>query len=144
MGDDDREEYQKVMEMVKQLVRQALEKGTVQPGMHGIFIMIQGAPAPGCGGACGSGQPGPVIDTAAEVHETEEEVRVLTEMPGVQEDQLHLRIREGTLWIVGISGMQGYRARVPIQGVEPEPVRCSCRHGVVEAVFRKSPGETPA
>ena len=138
MGDDDREDYQKIMELVKQLVRQALEKGQVQPGMHGIFIMIQGAPLPGCGGACGPGQLTPVIDTPAEVHETEDEVRVLTEMPGVPEDQLHLRIREGILWIVGISGKQGFRARVPVQGVEPEPVRCTCRHGVVEAVFRKS------
>ena len=142
MGDDDREDYQKIMEMVKQLVWQALEQGQVQPGMHGVFIMIQGAPAQGCGGTCGAGQLTPVLDTPAEVHETEDEVRVLTEMPGVPEDQLHLRIRDGILWIVGISGKQGFRARVPIQGVDPEPVRCTCRHSVVEAVFRKIPAGT--
>jgi HSP20 family molecular chaperone IbpA len=143
MGDDDHEDYQKIIEMVKQLVRQALEKGQVQPGIHGIFIMIHGAPAPGNGGEHGPGQVTPIIDTLAEVHEAEDEVLVLTEMPGVPEDQLHLRIREGILWIVGISGMQGFRARVPIQGVEPEPVRCTCCHGVVEAVFRKIPAENP-
>jgi HSP20 family molecular chaperone IbpA len=143
MGDNDHEDYEKIMEMVKQLVRHALEKGQAQPGMHGIFIMVQGAPGQGCGGTCGQGQLPPVLDTPAEVHETEDEVRVLTEMPGVPEDQLHLRIREGLLWIVGISGNQGFRARVPIQGVEPEPVRCTCRHGVVEAVFRKIPAGTP-
>ena len=144
MGDDDREDYQKIMEMVKQLVRQALERGDAQPGMHGIFIMIHGAPAQGGGNGSGPGAVAPVIDTAAEVHETDDEIRVLTEMPGVHEDQMHLRIRDGILWIVGISGMQGYRARVPIQGVEPEPVRRSCRHGVVEAVFRKISSGTPS
>jgi HSP20 family molecular chaperone IbpA len=137
MDDEDHEEYQKIMEMVKQLVQQALERGSVQPGMQGVFIMIQGMPKEGCGGACGSKKPAPIIDTPAEVHDTEDEVRVLTDMPGVEEDQLHVRIREGTLWIVGVSGTQGYRARVPLGGVDQEPVRCSCRHGVVEAVFRK-------
>ncbi len=137
MGDDDREDYQKILEMVKQLVRQALERGESQPGMHGIFIMVQGTPSLGDGNMSGHGQLTPVIDTPAEVHETEDEFRILTEMPGVPEDQLHLRIRDGILWIVGISGVQGFRARVPIQGVEPEPVRCTCRHGVVEAVYRK-------
>ena len=144
MGDDDREDYQKIMEMVKQLVRQALEQGEAQPGMHGIFIMIHGAPARGGGNGSGPGTVAPVIDTEAEVHETDGEIQVLTEMPGVHEDQMHLRIRDGILWIVGISGMQGYRARVPIQGVEPEPVRRSCRHGVVEAVFRKISSGTPS
>ncbi|MDD1654243.1 MAG: hypothetical protein LUO91_00855 [Methanomicrobiales archaeon] len=145
MGDSDSEEYRKIMEMVKQLVRQALEQGGSQPGMHGIFIMIHGPPAQGAGNGTGPGVVSPVIDAPAEVHETDDEVQVLTEMPGVADEQLHLRIRDGILWIVGIAGLQGYRARVPISGVEPEPVRRSCRHGVVEAVFRKIPsGSTPS
>jgi HSP20 family molecular chaperone IbpA len=143
MGDDDREDYQKIMEMVRQLVRQALERGESQPGMQGIFIMIRGAEPQAGGNGSGAGVA-PVIDTAAEVHETDDEIQVLTEMPGVAEEQLHLRIRDGILWIVGIAGMQGYRARVPVQGVEPEPVRRSCRHGVVEAVFRKISSGTPS
>jgi len=142
MGDDDHEEYEKILEMVKLLVRHALEKGQAQPGMHGIFIMVQGTQPPG-GSMSGPGQLTPVIDTPAEVHEAGDEIRILTEMPGVPEDQLHLRIRDGILWIVGISGTQGFRARVPIQGVEPEPVRYTCRHGVVEAVFRRIPAESP-
>lgn len=51
-------------------------------------------------------KPGPIFTPAVDIFETEEELTLLADLPGVKPDDLSIDLREGTLTLSGEAGPQ--------------------------------------
>jgi HSP20 family molecular chaperone IbpA len=76
----------------------------------------------------GSG-PGP------EVHRIDDEVKVITELPGVTRDTLHLTMKGNKLFIDADTGTMRYHTSAILPPVETEPIQVSLKNGVLEVTF---------
>ena len=70
-----------------------------------------------------------------EVHRIDEEVKVITELPGVTRDTLHLTVKGNTLFIDADTGTMQYHTSAILPPVETEPLQVSLKNGVLEVTF---------
>lgn len=74
-------------------------------------------------------------EPGVEVHRIDGEVKVITELPGVTRDNLHLTMKGNKLFIDADTGTLQYHTSVILPPVETEPVQVSLKNGVLEATF---------
>jgi HSP20 family molecular chaperone IbpA len=74
---------------------------------------------------------GPVV----EVHRIDDEVKVITELPGVTRDTLHLTVKGNKLFIDADTGTMQYHTSATLPPVETEPLQVSLKNGVLEVTF---------
>jgi len=70
-----------------------------------------------------------------EVHHIDDEVKVITELPGVTRDTLHLTVKGNKLFIDADTGTMQYHTSAILPPVETEPLQVSLKNGVLEVTF---------
>jgi len=70
-----------------------------------------------------------------EVHRFDDEVKVITELPGVTKDRLHLTMKGNILFIDADTGTMQYHTSAILPPVDTEPVQVSLKNGVLEVTF---------
>jgi HSP20 family molecular chaperone IbpA len=73
-----------------------------------------------------------------EVHRIDDEVKVITELPGVTQNTLHLTVKGNKLFIDADTGTMQYHTSATLPPVETEPLRVSLKNGVLEVTFAVS------
>jgi HSP20 family molecular chaperone IbpA len=73
-----------------------------------------------------------------EVHRIDDEVKVITELPGVTRDTLHLTVKGNKLFIDADTGTMEYHTSAILPPVNTEPVQVSLKNGVLEVTFAVS------
>jgi len=81
-------------------------------------------------------------EPVVEVHRIDDEVKVITELPGVSRDSLHLTMKGNTLFIDAATGTLQYHTSAILPPVDTEPVQVSLKNGVLEVTFAVSSGIT--
>jgi HSP20 family molecular chaperone IbpA len=74
-------------------------------------------------------------EPGVEVHDIDDEVKVITELPGVTRDTLHLTIKGNKLFIDADTGTMQYHTSAILPMVETEPLQVSLKNGVLEVTF---------
>jgi HSP20 family molecular chaperone IbpA len=77
-------------------------------------------------------------ETGVEVHRIDDEVKVITELPGVSRDSLHLTMKGNILFIDADTGTMQYHTSAILPPVETEPLQVSLKNGVLEVTFAVS------
>jgi len=79
-------------------------------------------------------------EPGVEVHRIDEEVKVITELPGITRDTLYLTMKGNTLFIDADTGTLQYHTSAILPPVDTEPVQVSLKNGVLEVTFAVSSG----
>jgi HSP20 family molecular chaperone IbpA len=74
-------------------------------------------------------------EPGVEVHHIDDEVKVITELPGVTRDTLHLTVKGNKLFIDADTGTMQYHTSAILPPVETEPLQVSIKNGVLEVAF---------
>ncbi|ELY36607.1 Hsp20/alpha crystallin family protein [Natronorubrum tibetense] len=76
------------------------------------------------------------MDTHVDIHETDEEIRVVADLPGVEKDNIELECDGKTLTISASSDHREYDERVSLpQRVNEHTASATYNNGVLEVVF---------
>jgi HSP20 family molecular chaperone IbpA len=70
-----------------------------------------------------------------EVHHSDDEVKVITELPGITRDTLHLTVKGNKLFIDADTRTMQYHTSAILPPVETEPSQVSLKNGVLEVTF---------
>ena len=77
-------------------------------------------------------------EPGVEVHRIDDEVKVITELPGVTRDTLFLTVKGNKLFIDADTGTLQYHTSAILPPVDTEPVQVSLKNGVLEVTFAVS------
>ena len=77
-------------------------------------------------------------EPGVEVHRIDDEVKVITELPGVTRDTLFLTVKGNKLFIDADTGTRQYHTSAILPPVDTEPVQVSLKNGVLEVTFAVS------
>jgi len=140
MEDTSSDPFRRLQELLEQMIRESMEQGTMNVRPMGFTLVIRGSgPFPlGQGGA--GEEPAGAAGPRVEVHDGEEEVLVLAELPGISGDQVRLEPGDGVLRIEASDGAREYRCEAELPPVDTGSMAMCCRNGVLEVRFRKIPG----
>ena len=139
MEDTPTDAFHLLQELLEQMIRDSMEHGNNTMRPMSFTLVIQGSgPLP-----VGMGGPGPEyggpLEPLVEVHDGEEEVLVLGELPGITGDQVRLDLEGSVLRISASDGARSFLGRAEIPPVDPASMAVSCRNGVLEVRFRRVP-----
>jgi HSP20 family molecular chaperone IbpA len=70
-----------------------------------------------------------------EIHRIGDEVKVITELPGITRESLHLTIAGNELFIDADAGTRKYHTTVTLPLVDPDPMQVLLKNGVLEVTF---------
>lgn len=86
----------------------------------------------------GAPDPGFGSDTHVDVHENDEEVRVIADLPGVEKDDIRLKCDGRVLTISANSERRAYDERIDLPAhVDETTARASYNNGVLEVVLER-------
>jgi HSP20 family molecular chaperone IbpA len=74
-------------------------------------------------------------EPGVEIHRIDDEVKVITELPGVTRDTLHLTMKGNKVFIDADTGTLQYHTSAILPPVETEPLQVSLKNGVLEVTF---------
>lgn len=124
-----------------------IDLGHVQEGMKGVFgfsvkTMAGGKPVVEPFGNIKKTSQGPVVreerEPMTDVFDEKEEVRVYAEMPGVNEEDIKVELREDILEISVQSGARKYHKEILLQAkIKPATLTHRYRNGILEIRIRK-------
>ena len=98
--------------------------------------MMNGADANVDFNSSGNIENGFGMDTHVDIHETDDEVRVVADLPGVEKDNIELECDGKTLTISAASEHRQYDERVSLpQRVNEHTASATYNNGVLEVVF---------
>jgi HSP20 family molecular chaperone IbpA len=140
MEDTPNDAFRRLRELLEQMIHDSMEQGNMNQVPMGFTLVIRGCgPFPIGQAGPGEGDDG-TLEPRVEVHDGEEEVLVLAELPGISEDQVRLDLGEGVLRIVASDGSREFLGRAELPPVDPSSMMTGCRNGVLEVRFRRLPG----
>ena len=127
------DDFEELDAIIEALLKQA-GLGPKSPASGGFRIIISGSmPNPmQAPGAMDSAEP------AAEVHEIDDEVMVVAEVPGTSLEDIRLGLSGDTLTIDAETGDRAFRTRVKLPPVDSGSMQCSCKNSVLEVTFKKA------
>jgi len=140
MEDTPTDAFRRLQELLEQMILDSMEHGNTTMRPMGFTLVIRGSgPFP-----VGMGGPGPEnggpLEPRVEVHDGEEEVLVLGELPGITGDQVSLTLEGRILRISASDGDREYLGRAELPPVDPASMTTGLRNGVLEVRFRRIPG----
>ena len=143
MEDTPNDAFRRLQELLEQMIRDSMEQGNSSLRPVGFTLVIRGVgPVPG-GFPAGQAGPSPgsggALEPFVEVHEAEDEVLVLAELPGISVDQVRLDLGEGILRISASDEARDFLGRADLPPVDPASMSAGCRNGVLEVRFRRAP-----
>ena len=121
--------------------------------MNRLFDEVMGGGLPFAGGQAGQGGQGQIINAHMNVSETENEICISTELPGVKEDDIDVSLNDDMLTIRGEKRSEvedksrafsertygRFERRIPLGwDVEEDKVNASFRNGVLTVTMPKS------
>jgi HSP20 family molecular chaperone IbpA len=147
MEDTPSDAMKRLQEILEQMIRESMEHGNIMVRPAGFTIVIRGTgpfhagfppgmPPGHTGLAAGNGG---ALEPLIEVHEEDEEVMVLAELPGISGDQVRLDLEEEVLRVSASDGARTFLGRANLPPVDPDSMSTSCRNGVLEVRFRRIP-----
>jgi HSP20 family protein len=143
MEDTPGDAYKRLQEFLEQMIRESMEQGNFRARPMGFTIVIRGG-GPFPPGAFGPGaENAGILEPHVEVHDGDEEVLVLAELPGISREQVRLNIEPGCLRIAASEGDRRFVGRADLPPVDPDSLEASCRNGVLEVRLRRIPGINP-
>ena len=74
-------------------------------------------------------------EPCVEIHHIDDEVKVITELPGVTRETLSLTVKGNKLFIDADTGTLQYHTSAILPPVDTEPVQVSLKNGVLEVTF---------
>ncbi|MFC7131703.1 MULTISPECIES: Hsp20/alpha crystallin family protein [Salinibaculum] len=90
-----------------------------------------------------SGTPDGGHDVHLDVHETDETVRVVADVPGISKDDIDLKCDGTTLYVSAGSGDRDYRERVDLPTrVDEHSADATYNNGVLEVSFERGDDST--
>jgi HSP20 family protein len=144
MEDIPSDAIRRLQELLEQMFMEGMEHGNPDMKPMGFTIIIRGSGPFPLGTPFGQGGPSPESDGTfeplIEVHEGEDEILILAELPGISDDQVRLDFEEEVLRISASDGAREFLGRAEIPPVDPASLAASCRNGVLEVRFRRTPG----
>lgn len=140
MEDTHGDAFRRIQELLEQMIRDSMENGDPVARPMGFTIVIRGSgPIPG--GPDGRiRENGGASEPLVEVHEGDEEVLVLGELPGISEDQVTLDLKGDVLRISASDGTRSFAGRARLPPVDPDSLSANLRNGVLEVRLRRIPG----
>ncbi len=120
---------------LEEMLRRLME--SIQPGdTHPIFIGMKivfptGGDTPGSG----EGSRGDATDLAIEVHRMGDRVVLVTEMPGMPRENIHLLFRDDRIFVWGRDQQRHYKGSATIPPAQEGSEEISFRHGVLEISY---------
>jgi len=141
MEDTPNDAFQRLRELLEQMIRESMEHGNVDVRPMGFTLVIRGSGS--LPGFPAGQENGGASSLRLEVHEGDDEVLVLGDLPGITMDQVRIGLEEGLLRITASDGEGGeFVGRAEIPPVDPASMSANCRNGVLEVRFRRIP-KTP-
>lgn len=134
MDDSNRDARKNFEDMIRQIIEQSMAGTIDQPGVFGFKIIISGAGIPSGNGPWGTSPPD-TRETPVEVFTMGNEVLAVTELPGLNPEQVSITFEEDVLLIRGSDGTLTYEARTMLPPVNRESIRASMKNGVLEVTF---------
>lgn len=122
-------------EIINRIIEQARKSGNEKPIMIGIKVMIVNQQA---GLAAGISPAERTPDV--EVHRVDGEVKLITELPGMSAENVHVFFRGDTIHIRACDGDRSIRTSAEVPPADRESVAFSFRNGVLEITYREKPG----
>jgi HSP20 family molecular chaperone IbpA len=134
MDDSNKETRKNFEDMIRQIIEQSMAGTIDQPGVFGFKIIISGAGIPSGNGAGGSSFPD-TRETPVEVFTIGDEVLAVTELPGLNPEQVSITFEEDVLFIRGSDGSLTYEAQTRLPPVNRDSIKASMKNGVLEVTF---------
>jgi HSP20 family molecular chaperone IbpA len=78
-------------------------------------------------------------DPIVEIHRIGDEVKVITELPGMTMDAIELKLLGSTLTIDAKEGSSQYHAHADLPPVDSGPMQTSFKNGVLEVTLKRLP-----
>jgi HSP20 family protein len=127
MRDDDRDDpFDEFFEEIERMMNDMID-GSAE------FRFERGSDAPGSGGT----------DIHLDIHETDESVRVVADVPGVDKSEIDLKCDGTTLYIDASGGGREYRERVELPArVDEHSADATYNNGVLEVSFERAEDST--
>jgi len=75
-------------------------------------------------------------EPVVEIHRIDNEVKVITELPAITRESLHLMIDGNELLIDADAGTRQYHTSATLSPVDPDSMQVSLKNGVLEVRFR--------
>jgi HSP20 family molecular chaperone IbpA len=137
MEDANNDAFRRLQELLEQMIRDSMEQGNMNMRPMGFTLVIRGSgPFPlGPGGP--AGENGGDLDPRVEVHELDDEILVLGELPGISGDQVRLDLEGEVLQISASDGERSFQGRAELPPVDPASMATNLRNGVLEVRFRR-------
>jgi HSP20 family protein len=143
MSDSPADIFQQLNELMKRLMEQGLKEQGDQnrPFAYGFKIVLHDAgktetPAKEAAPVAEPGEPSSegTIEPIAEMYTTDDDVTVAIDLPGVEKEDIHLSLINGTLTIIaGTSQLTS----VEVPAVDADSMQSSYKHGVLEVKFSR-------
>ena len=130
------------MKNIGELIKKMLESTGLgdhaAPVVFNFRIFVNTHPI---GGHPGQAPEGPVspIEPAVEVQRVDGEIKLLTEMPGVSPENVHVMFSGSTVHIRAGDGVRSYETSADVPPAQKDSVSVSFRHGVLEVTYRERP-----
>jgi HSP20 family molecular chaperone IbpA len=119
-------------EIINRIIEQSRKQGNDKPIMIGIKVMIVGQPP------CGMPDiPAMERSPDVEVHRVDGEVKLITELPGMSAENVHVFFRGDTVHIRACDGDRSIRTSAEVPPADRDSVAFSFRHGVLEITYRE-------
>jgi HSP20 family protein len=131
MRDDDRDEpFDEFFEEIERMMNEMMSGDA-------DFRFEQGGDTSGGGGG-GSGS-----DVHLDIHETDESIRVVADIPGVEKENIDLQCDGTTLYIDASGGGREYRERIDLPArVDEHSADATYNNGVLEVAFDRTGDST--
>lgn len=85
-----------------------------------------------------------IIETEPEIMTLDDRVVVVTELPGVNAENIRMALSGQTLQIVADQEHRHYRSEASLPQLHMVPMRTSFKHGILEIMFRRRPDDEQA
>ena len=143
MSDSPADIFEQLNELMKRLMEQGLKEQGEQnrPFAYGFKIVLHDAgkpeiPATEATPVAEPEEPSSegTIEPIAEMYTTDEDVTVAIDLPGIEKENIHLSLINGTLTIIA-GGNQLTSVEVP--AVDADSMQSNYKHGVLEVNFSR-------
>lgn len=126
------EDIQKTLEEMLRHLMESIQQGDTHPIFIGMKIIV---PAGGDAPGAGKGSRGDATELAIEVHHVGDHVVLVTEMPGMPRENIHLLFRDDRIFVWGRDQERHYRGNARIPPAQKGSEEISFRHGILEISY---------
>ncbi len=141
MSDVPPEEFKNIEDLLKRVLSQAFNSGSIKPGLVGVNIIMAGGPMPGGNGNPFNTSGSDVEHPTIEVAQWNGKVSITCELKGLSDEHIKVALADGALHIIGFNGKLRYRNSAKIPPVIESSCNRTFENGVLELTYLIKPDE---